>query len=237
MYILITRPYESSIRLAAHLNKMGHKTIVDPLIHIMPLPVHLPSLDSFRAIITTSQQAIRCLAGLTPYRHFPLWCVGSESAKVAKNLGFRTIYTANGSGNDLMAKLLSSNVSTPHKPFLHLSGDVIRIDIVKTLSQKSIPVERLIVYETQEASRFSSETQTSLKAGMLDAVLFFSPRTAQTFQKLCQDIKLESMCASIRAICLSNSIKEEILTLPWKKIRVAKKTTTDDLLMTLMMAD
>jgi hypothetical protein len=39
------------------------------------------------------------------------------------------------------------------------------------------------------------------------------------------------------ALCLSHSIKEAILDLPWKNIRIAKKTTTDDLLIALMMAD
>ncbi|MGV8948914.1 MAG: uroporphyrinogen-III synthase [Candidatus Paracaedibacter sp.] len=241
MRVLITRPRESATSLADQLKKLGHQVLIDPLIEIIPLPLalhsQLPPLSSFEAIVTTSQQAIRCLSTLTPLRDFPLWCVGSESAKVARDLGFLTIYTAEGSAEDLIIKLTKIIEPSCEKTLLHASGDVTRVDIVEALSKKGISAERVILYKTTEASAFSPETFQALKLNTIDAVLFYSPRTGLIFQNLCRHFKLEHYCKTVTAICLSDSIKMAIQDLPWDKIRIAKKTTTDDLLMALMMAE
>ena len=241
MRVLITRPRESATSLADQLKKLGHQVLIDPLIEIIPLPLalhsQLPPLSSFEAIVTTSQQAIRCLSALTPLRDFPLWCVGSESAKVAKDLGFLTIHTAEGSAEDLIIKLIKIIEPSCEKTVLHASGDVIRVDVVGALSKKGISAERVIVYKTTEASAFSPETFQALELNTIDVVLFYSPRTGLIFQNLCRLFKLEHYCKTVTAICLSDSIKIAIQDLPWDKIRIAKKTTTDDLLMALMMAE
>ncbi len=240
MHILITRPEESAKSLTKDLQSLGHQVTVDPLIHILPidqkrvLKYFPPSLD---VVVTTSQQAIRCLANLILQRDFPLWCVGSESAKVAKELGFHTIHEAEGSAEDLVDKLLLNLRPCMEKPILHVSGDVIRVDLVKALQNKGVAAQRVIVYKTQEAKALSKDTQISLKAGTLDVILFYSPRTAHIFQTLCKCAKLELYCANLTAVCLSEAIKAEIQKLPWKNIRIAKKTTTDDLLNAMMMAD
>lgn len=240
MHILITRPQDKANILANYLHQLGHEVTIDSLIHVMPLPptsVKLPTFSSYEAIVTTSQQSIHCLATLTSERNFPLWCVGTESAKIAKDLGFQVIHTAEGSAEDLVAKLIKTRYAPSQKPYLHLSGDVVRWDVAQTLQDKGINAERLIVYSTHESKAFLPETQNSLKARTMDAVLFYSPRTAEVFKKICQSNDMETYCSSLSAICLSNAIKEEIQEMPWKNIRVAKKTTTDDLLMTLIMAD
>lgn len=241
MHVLITRPQESAISLAHQLKKLGYYVTIDPLIEIIPLTLdlhsQLPPLSFFEAVVTTSQQAIRCLSTLTPLRDFPLWCVGSASAKVAKELGFQTIYTAEGSADDLIAKLISTIGPSPGKTVLHASGDVMRVNVVEALLKKGIPAQRVILYQTKEADAFSPESLQALKLNALDAALFFSPRTGRVFQNLCRLSNLEHHCKTVMAICLSDSVKTTIQGLPWKKIRIAKKTTTDDLLMALMMAE
>ncbi len=237
MRILITRPQESAASLASQLKKLGHQVMVNPLIDIIPLTLELPPLSSFEAVVTTSQQAIRCLSNLTPLRDFPLWCVGTESEKVARNLGFQTIYTAEGSAQDLIAKLTKTLDSSLGKTVLHASGDVVRVDVVEALRKQGFSAQRIVLYKTTEANAFSSETHHALKTGALDAALFYSPRTGRIFQNLCRSAKLDIHCKTLMAVCLSDSIKTAIQDLPWRKIRVAKKTTTDDLLIALMMAE
>ncbi len=237
MRILITRPRESAAPLLNRLKNLGHQVILDPLIEMIPLTLDLPPLSSFEAVVTTSQQAIRCLSTLTPLRDFPLWCVGNESAKVAQDLGFQTLHTAEGSAEDLMIKLMKTIDPSSGKTVLHASGDVIRIDVVDTLSKKGISAKRIVLYKTIEATAFSPETFQALKLNTIDATLFYSPRTGRIFQNLCRLSKLENHCKMLMAVCLSDSIKTAIQDLPWKKIQIAKKTTTDDLLMALMVAE
>ena len=240
MHILITRPQESCSALQDKLQRLGHHIITDPLIHILPRnpKIIFKSLPpTFEAIVTTSQQAIICLAKIIDRRDFPLWCVGVESAKVAQNLGFQNIHWAEGSAENLLKQLVTTTTLSSRQPIIHLSGDVIRLDVAKSLQEQGIPAQRIIVYSTQEATAFRKETQNALKTSILDAVLFYSPRTAHIFQNLCQTSQLEKFCQSIKAICLSDAIKSGISKLPWQNIQVAKKTTTDDLLIALMMAD
>ena len=152
MHILITRPEDSSISLTKLLLSLGHQVTVDPLIHILPMDrkhVLKSFPSSLDVVVTTSQQAIHCLANLILLRDFPLWCVGSESAKVAKDLGFHNIHEAQGSAEDLIDKLLVTRRLFMEKPILHVSGDVIRVDLVKALQDKGIAAQRIIVYKTQ----------------------------------------------------------------------------------------
>jgi uroporphyrinogen-III synthase len=237
MRVLITRPQESAAALVDELKNLGHQVMIDPLIEIIPLTPDLPPLSSFEAVVTTSQQAIRCLSSLTPLRDFPLWCVGSGSGKVAQDLGFQTIHMAEGSAQDLMIRLMENIDPSCKKTVLHASGDVIRVDMVEALSKRGISAKRVVLYKTAEASAFTQETFQAIKLHTLDAALFYSPRTGHVFQNLCRLSKLEDHCKTLTAICLSNSIKTAIHDLPWKKIRVAKKTTTDDLLIALMVAE
>ena len=240
MHILITRPQESSSALQDKLQRLGHHVITDPLIHIVPRnpKIIFESLPpSFEAIVTTSQHAIICLSKIIERRDFPLWCVGIESAKVAQDLGFQNIHWAEGSAENLLTQLLINITPNSPHPIIHLSGDVIRLDIAKSLQEQGVQAQRIIVYSTQEATAFSKETKNALETSILDAVLFFSPRTAHIFQNLCQASQLEKFCHSIKAVCLSDAIKTVIGKLPWQNIQVAKKTTTDDLLIALMMAD
>lgn len=237
MRVLITRPRENTAFLVNRLKDLGHQVTIDPLIEVIPLTPDLPPLSSFQAVVTTSQQAIRHLSTLTPLRDFPLWCVGSESAKVARDFGFQTIHEAEGSAKDLIIKLTEAIDPLSKKIVLHASGDVIRVDVVEALAKRGISAERIILYKTTEASTFSPETFHALKSNILDAALFYSPRTGRIFQNLCRLSKLEDHCKTLLAICLSDSIKSAIQDLPWRKIQIAKKTTTDDLLMTLMMAE
>lgn len=240
MRILITRPRESAAALASRLQELGHQVTIAPLIHLTPVSKHLlklPPPSCFEAIVTTSQQAIRCLANLTSQRDFPLWCVGTESARIAQELGFQTIHAAEGTAENLVAKLLKTLIPPFQKPVLHASGDVIRVNVAEALQAKGIPAQRIIVYKTEEAVTFPSEIQSALKMNKLDVALFYSPRTARIFRNLCQTAGLDPYCSSLTALCLSEGIAAEIRHLPWKTIHIAKKTSTDDLLMILMMAD
>jgi uroporphyrinogen-III synthase len=240
MHILNTRPKESSDSLTKQLEHLGHQVMSEPLIQILPLnrtEVHHSLTPFFDNVITTSQQAIRCLANLIEARDFNLWCVGLESAKVAKEAGFTHVHTADGSGEDLLKKFLQTIRKPIENPIIHLSGDVIRVDIVQALINNGLPARRVIVYKTEEAESLSPDVQNALKKGKIDTVLFYSPRTAHIFEKLCKAAKIDHCCTNLSAVCLSEAIKNELLDLPWKNINIAKKATTDDLLNAMIMAD
>ena len=236
MRILITRPLNRALVLADRLRESGHQPLIDPLLKMIPLPVTLPPLASFQAILTTSPYAIGCLSRLTAERHFPLWCAGRASAEAAMGSGFSNVHAGEGSAYGLVTGLLKSMPALP-LPFLHLRGDIIRLDITEVLGKYGVTAHSLIVYETQEAQAFLPPTLYALDARQLDAILFYSPRTASLFTKLCRAANIGQQCKSLIAACLSREIAQEISGISWRDIRIAKKNTTDDLLMALMMAN
>jgi uroporphyrinogen-III synthase len=232
MHILITRPEDVAIGLAKKLKASGHQVLIDPLLKITPTNPVLPSLTSFQGVITTSRQAICCLAHLTNKRRFPLWCVGKESARVATQLGFQNIHSAAGSAMHLLG-VLEKTIPVNGPPLLHAAGDVVRVDLVHLLQEKGIAAERLVLYKTEEATRLSVESCQAILCGTLDVVLFYSPRTAGIFQGLCRAANLQDKCRELTAACLSPAIAKEIEGLPWRDIRIAEETTTDGLLAAL----
>jgi uroporphyrinogen-III synthase len=232
MHILITRPKDVALTLAGKLKALGHHVLMDPLLKVTPTTPILPPLDAFQGVVTTSQQAIRCLADLTDQRDFLLWCVGKESEQVASQLGFQNIQSAGGSAARLLCAL-EKTIPVGSLPLLHASGDVIRLDLVRLLREKGIAAHRITLYKTEEATALSHETHQAILADTLDIILFYSPRTARIFQRLCQASHLQGKCVRITAGCLSPAIAQEIESLPWKDIRVAKQTITDDLLIAL----
>jgi uroporphyrinogen-III synthase len=236
----MTRPQENTVPITKALLDMGHEILVDPLLHYVS--VHHTKMESiipsaFNSIVTTSQQAIRCLAEITQERDFPLWCVGAESASIATKLGFQNIHVAEGSAKSLIQNLQNVKMTSHDKPVLYLSGDVIRVDLVGALKRKGMPAKRIIVYNTQEATDLLQQTKEAIIAGQLDVILFYSARTAKVFRNLCQRANLISYFKTIMAVCLSQSIYNEIQSIPWKSARISNTTTTNDLLLALMMAD
>jgi uroporphyrinogen-III synthase len=78
-----------------------------------------------------------------------------------------------------------------------------------------------VLYEARAADGFSAATVQTLKAGTVDGVLFFSPRTAQCFVDLVRQGGLAGACGRIIAFCLSPAVAGKANALTWREICVA----------------
>jgi uroporphyrinogen-III synthase len=63
-----------------------------------------------------------------------------------------------------------------------------------------------VVYRARAAERLKETTAEKLRARELDAVLHFSPRSAEIFVMLARQARLESALHSIRHLCLSEAV-------------------------------
>jgi uroporphyrinogen-III synthase len=61
----------------------------------------------------------------------------------------------------------------------------------------------------------------ALYAGTIDAVLFFSPRTAQSFVKVVHKAGLADRLGGVVALCLSEAVSTAVRTVNWRSIHVA----------------
>src|SRR4030067_65519 len=162
--ILITRPVEDALATADLLRARGFDPIIEPMLIICQrAEVEPPYTDhqSLTAIIATSANGIRALAGATKQRDIQIITVGDASSTEATKLGFKQVQSAGGNVKTLEKYLVAR--FCPDSKFLYVTGKHLSGTLQENLLQKGFDVERLMLYQTQQAEKFSAELKEMLK--------------------------------------------------------------------------
>ncbi len=220
MQVLITRPQPEADRLASILNTHGIRSLVSPMLEIRPLDTLIPDPNAYQAIFVTSSRALQLFANTTANRDLKVYTVGNSSARTAINLGFETVVNANGNVADLVSKI-KAQLNPNGGPLLHPAGSHIAGDPSTTLSTAGFELTTVPVYEAAEAKAFSRQAREAIQDGTLDAVLFFSQRTAENFVRLIKNAGLTEQCGNLQALCQSQTIADAAKELPWKLVHIA----------------
>lgn len=216
MRILITRPIEDGEGTARLLGKMGHQSVLAPLLttHFFDGPAL--ELENVRAILVTSANGVRALARRTQRRDVAIFAVGEKTARQAISAGFSHVRNAQGNSKSLIDAVL--NWSTPDQgSLLHVCGREAPETLVHALSQKGFRVRRSALYEAKAATQMPLVGQQALRERSLDRVLFYSPRSAQIFCKLIADLPTQDLIA----ICISKATALALATLTFADVRSA----------------
>ena len=216
-YVLITRPKNDAQDLATAVEALGFIPFIEPLLRIEPLAVTLPPLEGFQALVFTSANGARVFAGMTENRRHPVYCTGDFTAEVARTLGWRTAYSADGDAGDLML-LLSEAGLDPARPLLHPGGR----DVARTIEVPGLGVEHLAIDEAVQERVLSDDVLDLLDRGQIAAALFFSARTARTCAALLEKYGRTAAAKSIKTLCLSDSVVKSLRHLSWRDVQVAK---------------
>ena len=231
MQVLNTRHEEAARKLETILQKENIWSVKEPLLTI-DFKYRPISTRGVQALIVTSASGSIALKDLVDSRKIPVFAVGNATAEILKNAGFEDVKTAEGNVSALI-NLILSNLKSENGPLLYLSGENIAVDLVSILTAKDFIVQREIVYRALAADNFSEGTQKSLKEQQIDAVLFFSPRTAETFANLIIKAGLKDITGSLSAVCLSGTVADPIRNLGWWEIVVAKTADQESLVQSL----
>ncbi len=206
MRILVTRPEPDAARTAEKLRAAGHQVTVDSLLAVEPVAFAAPSRE-FVALAATSANALRA-AGASPamakFKPLPLFALGAHTTIAAREAGFSQVETAGGDARalgELLVRRLAAGARV-----LYLAGENRARDLAAWTSPAKIAIETLVVYRAKAAERFADATAEKLRAGELDAVLHFSPRSAATFVALARKARLEAALDSVRHLCLSAAV-------------------------------
>jgi uroporphyrinogen-III synthase len=113
---------------------------------------------------------------------------------------------------------------------LHVTSAHTAGDLSGSLSKIGFLVRTLEAYSATPAGQLSAATATSLSADELDAVMFFSPRTAGTFSALVQAQGLAGHCKNVTALALSENVAKCLHPLIFRKVLVAETTGTGAML-------
>ena len=229
--VLVTRPLNQGQEMVAALIQQGFKPLLNPLLEIQPLDCPPLPLKEAQAFIATSLNGVMRLSQLTPYRHLPLYVPGESSARQAHHAGFEHVYTAQGSVESLL-DLLRKSLDKNGKPLFYISGQEIRGDLAQVLAEEGYSITRVVAYQALAVQALKPEIQETLIMGRLQAVLFFSPRTAEIFVTLTKIYK--KVFESMIAVCLSEEISRPLKPYPWRHLLIAPEKSGRSMVETLL---
>jgi uroporphyrinogen-III synthase len=218
--LLVTRPAEQAEALADRLRTLGHEVLVEPMLRIRFLDSALPSLEGVQAILLTSRNGARALAGATDHRDIRIIAVGDATAEEARAAGFAQVESADGDGAALI-DYVAQHLRPEDGSLLHVSGFDVAADVAAELSDKGFQADRVVLYEADVADSLSPALRQTLADRAIDAALFYSPRAARTFASLIEEAGLASQLRTVVAIALSEQVAEGIRHLGWREVRVA----------------
>ncbi len=226
--IVITRPLGDEVIFRDELMEGGYHVIHEPLTEIMLLHTARMEVENALyiqpdAVIVTSKHGVQALALLTQMRDMFLLCVGEATANIATQLGFDRVSVAGESVEYLIDYILDCYDEDSH--FLYISGEHISIDLSEVLSVRAMQIDRVVVYEAIASEALSDTLVEQLKRGQIDAITFFSGRTAQIFLSLAEKSDISNYLEKIDAFCLSEGVAEELKAVSWRKIYSPDKAT------------
>ena len=227
MRILVTRPLQDGMEIAGQLAQRGHQALLAPLLeprfHQGP-PLDEGDLDDVQAVLATSANGIRALSRRTARRDLPIFAVGPQTAQEARNSGFSIVRCADGDAK--MLAQATTGWAARRGALLHVCAQDAPGTLAEILGASGFTVRRCTLYSIEPAADLPAEAKTALQEGALDAVMFFSPRTARIFAALAHDLPIESLTA----LCISPAAAQALTPLLFAQIAVAVRPNQDAML-------
>lgn len=172
---------------AARAEHSGWDVVKLPLFAVEPLYWEPPDAAQFDAVLTTSANSLRFGGpALGRYRHLPLYAVGAQTAKAARDMGFETIVTGDA-GAAAMADRLRADRRIR---VFHPTGEASR-----PFDDSGLTVTRIALYA---AARVTPSALGVIRDGAV--LLVHSPRSARYLDELYRAQSIARDSLSIVAI-------------------------------------
>ena len=219
--MLVTRPEPDATETAARLAALDIDPLVCPLLTFATLPTSLPEAAGFAAVALTSANAVRALEernALAPFLGRKVYAVGDRTAERARAAGFLQVESAGGDFGDL-AELLAH--ARPSGPVFYPCGREQSGDLAKSLAPYGVMVITAQVYAMDPVAALPPEVCADLDAGAIEAALFYSRRTAQSFATLAAPRLGGPVQRQLGMLCLSENVAEPLIDAHFVRIGLA----------------
>ena len=213
MHVLITRPQADAEALKSRIEELGCRATLAPLVTIVANAIPLSAIEGATALIATSRNALKALAGspaLGLAKLLPLYVVGPGTAAMAREMGFTDIVEGPGTAADLAAAL-STQRRSGGGTFAYLRGDVLAFDLEGALNRAQVNVVSVAAYGSVAEETLAPNVVEALARGQIDAVTLMSPRTAETWARLAGGL-ITSAGRPIAHLCLSEAVAKALLS-------------------------
>jgi uroporphyrinogen-III synthase len=224
MRILVTRPKQDGEETAALLAMRGHEALLAPLLETRWFDGPQLDLSGISAILATSANGVRALVRRTSRRDIPILAVGPQTTQEARAAGFKRVENADGDAA-VLAQAVPSWISPSDGTLLHVCGEQNEGTLAGRLASLGYAVQREILYVVEPRAMPPVATD-ALRAGQLDAAIFFSPRSAGIFMAQAGGISLRH----VTALCISPATAQALPQGAFGDIRIAAKPNQEALL-------
>ncbi|MGE4350782.1 MAG: uroporphyrinogen-III synthase [Bdellovibrionales bacterium] len=233
--VWVTRPKSVAVKTAQRLAQKGYAVLTEPLLEIVFTLSPPPVCETEPALVLTSQTAILAAQTqpdlFTPYVECACYCVGDQTATAARSFGFKKILSVQPDGTHLAQAMVAQEPSD--KILLHLGGENLSAQPAQAFAQAGRDYRHWSLYRTDAVKNLTAESRRWLQGSEKGAVLFYSPRTAETFVKLIKQDKLEACCKQLIAIGLSPVVTHALGPLEWRHCRASEQATEESLIQAL----
>ena len=229
MKVLITRPADDAMALAAAVAQRGLEPLIEPMLTVKNLPGPPLDLAGAQAVLFTSANGVRAFCTRTNDRVLPVFAVGDATADAAVAAGFTIVRSAAGTAKELAA-LVVRHCAPAAGRLIHASGQDVATDLSATLRESGYSVERLILYVAHPATRLSPALQDALSSAAVRAALFFSPRSGAIFTRLARDARVAQCCERVAALCISRGVANSIADVQWRTVAVTPRPNQNGVL-------
>ncbi len=217
MHVLFTRPIDDSKDLILKFKSLGHIVSSIPVISIKKKEYSKIDFSSFKGIIFTSSNAIKFLDTKLLDKNIKCFCVGNATELLAKEKGFKNIFSAEGNVNNLKEIILQNFKSSEGK-LLYISGETITFELDKFLISEGLKVERVINYSSDPIEKFNEILIDDLKNNVPDIVYIYSQNSAISFKNLIKNYNLQNHWMNTNLMCISEKTSSVLNDIKWKKI-------------------
>lgn len=222
MRLLLTRPAADAARTAAALRARGHEPILLSLLDIEILSGAELGAGPWTAILVTSSNAVRAIAGhkrCGELRGVAVFTVGERTAQAMRDAGFADVTSADGDVTAL-ANLVAARLKPPAR-LLYLAGETRAGDLAGMLGRQGFEVDSVLVYRA--VANEVPNASAALTAG-IDGVLHFSRRSAEAYlEAACEAGLLEAGLKSPIHFCLSARVAEPLRLAGATQLRIAAR--------------
>lgn len=179
MRLLVTRAKTHAEATAARLRALGDEVDISPLLNISACTWQAPE-HPIAGLVFTSANAVHCAGpALARWLSLPVFVVGAATAQAARQKAFTDVRLRDDvqDAQSLFMWLASQKFDAP---LLHLTGR----DQTATEKPAGLAMDTRVVYAAELVPQFTKDVAAALHAGRIDAVLLYSPRTAEHFAAL-----------------------------------------------------
>lgn len=215
--VLLTRPRAKSEALAAALARDGWEAAIWPVLEMRDREIDRRAVAAARTLIFTSARAAEALAPLAPLNK-PAWCVGPATARAAEAIG-----CAPRDGGGDAAEMLARILAGPDEgPYLHLRGAQVRVRVAAALDEAGRRAAEAVAYEAAPGGPPPAQVDTLMRAGKIDAVALFSPRSAEIFAAGAP-ASWRAAFGAMRAVAISPATAAPLRPLGFATVEIAEK--------------